>query len=253
MKTLTLFLVSLFLAVPAFSQISEQQFIHIYAKKFEKKFPKFERITNRVLSKLPLDKEPAEYSKLYITELIITQAPPEEGPVVENLLQYLADATLYYHECVIFDSNEVILNIEDWYSNSKPKFSYIKESEFGKKVLPGIPKYKGIRKMQLQPFEVERFEAIKSLNADYAFTVKGRTSSFVGTFIIKNQKVFVMLESGSEDENTSLHAIPSTNGYCLIPIKDYIENFNDFHFFFLDYFDFKDYFNGKRATEVIGY
>lgn len=252
MKTIALLSLALFLAVPSFSQISEQQFIDVYAQKFEKKLPKFERITNRVLSKLPLDKEPAEYSKLYITELILTQAPPEDGPVVENLLQYLADATLYYHECVIFDNNDIILNIEDWYANSKPSFSYIKDSEFGKKILPG-PKHKGIRNILLQPFIIERFEAIKSLNADYAFTVKGRTASFVGTFIIKDQKVFVMLESGSQDENRSLHTIPATNGYCLISINDYIENFNDFHFFFLDYFDFKDYFNGKRATEVIGY
>lgn len=250
MKTLTLFLVSLFLAVPAFSQISEQQFIDIYAEKFEKKFPKFERITNRVLSKLLLDKEPAEYSKLYITELILTQAPPEEGPVVENLLQYFADATLYYYECVIFDNNDIILNIEDWYANSKPWFSYIKDSEFGKKILPG-PKHKGIRNILLQPFKIERFEAIKSLNADYAFTARSNTF-FNGTFIIKNDRVFVMLESSSQDENTRLHAIPVTNEYCLIPIEDYIVNFNLFHPF-MKFTDFKDFFNGKRATEAIGY
>lgn len=103
MKTLTLFLVSLFLAVPAFSQISEQEFIDIYAEKFEKKFPKFERITNRVLSKLPLDKEPAEYSKLYITELILTQAPPEEGPVVETCSNILP-MPLYIFTTVLFST-----------------------------------------------------------------------------------------------------------------------------------------------------
>lgn len=256
MKKLALLLLSLIFVTPLFAE-QEQTFIDAYAKKFEKKLPKLERITNGILSKLPLEGNWRDYDKLYIPELIIRKDPPKEGATPELLLTYLLDAKIYYEDCAIFSDGKFVGVVEKWFVNAGPSFSYAD----GK--MEKIIKYKKLRRYRLihEP-RIERYEAIFSIAPDYTFTVGGGLFLY-GTFVIKDDKVSVVVDLDHLDEvyenphmkkESPVENIKAVSKhiygkYYLIPIDNYIEFYDEFH---PVAGDISGIFNGRPNIEMKG-